>query len=102
MEERNVKECWMSPYGEIIWCKYGHPPMAFKLILERYNSGRYKNISEVEEKIIDPIEFLELLGWIRCSKMEMSNHGWAVGNFKHLSTDQRNKLFDLTGKYFDE
>ena len=91
-----MKECWLSPYGEIIYTngEWEHASKAAKILFERYNNGKWEYIEEVWCEWKTPTDLLEDLGWIRYSTI---SNNWVFDNSSKLTTDQKNKMFDLTG-----
>lgn len=94
-----MHDCWLSPYGEVIWCSgaWNHNQDAINLLIERYG---YKDIIDIDDtfpfKLATDI-LTEVYGWCRYSTC--ANRGWLW--IKPLTTEQKNKIFDLTGELFD-
>lgn len=90
-----MKDCWLSPYGEVIYVeeegKWLHCKTAAKILNERYNYNYDPN---------DPsIEWLDILhskGWVRYS--HFFNTGWIYNPYT-ITTDQKNKIYELTGDF---
>lgn len=90
-----MKDCWLNPFGEIVWCRgaWSHNQDAERILIERYGFedeidiySRYpfKNATDV---------LMDEYRWCRYSTC--ANRGWCWN--KELTTDQKNKMFDLTG-----
>lgn len=91
-----MKECWLSPYGQVIYTggEWEHASKAAKILFEMYNNGKWKYIEEVWCEWKNPSEQLEDLGWIRYSTI---TNNWVIDSNTKITTDQKNKMFDLTG-----
>lgn len=91
-----MKDCWMSPYGEVLYCSgiWNHNSDAEKILIERYG---FKDALDIDDKYPDLLasEVLEeIYGW--CRYTTCANRGWMW--LKKLTTDQKNKIYDLTGE----
>lgn len=92
-----MKDCWVSPYGEVIYIEedgiWLHAKKAAEILNERYG---------YDLDIYDPnYRYLDILhdkGWIRHSKY--MNTGWIYNPFT-VTRDQKNTMFDLTGVVID-
>ena len=97
-----MKECWLSPYGEVIYTSgmWGHAEAAAKILFERYNDGSWEGTQDVWREVImeynSPTDLLQEKGWIKFSTI---TNEWII--FKEPTTDQKNKMFDLTGYICD-
>ena len=89
-----IKKCWLSPDGEIIYCGADHGMTARKII-----SSRYPN--DVQKSNEDSRDFLHKKGWARfCDVLwAITGSGWVIP--RHLTTDQKNKIFELTNEWFE-
>lgn len=87
---KRTSKCWISPDGQVITCP-DHKIFARRIIAERYPS-EYKNQ--------DVLDFLYNKGWARfCDVLwALSGSGWVIP--QHLTTRQRDKIFDLTQEWF--
>jgi len=86
---KRTSKCWISPDGQVITCP-DHKISAKHIITERY--PEYKNQ--------DVLDFLYNKGWARfCDVLwALSGNGWVIP--QHLTTRQRDKIFDLTQEWF--
>lgn len=94
-----MKDCWLSPYGEIIKCSgaWNHNQDAQKILIERYG---FEDIYQIYDKY--PFKnatdvLMDEYGWCRYSTC--ANQGWLYT--KELTPDQKNKIFDLKLNYND-
>lgn len=104
-----MKECWLSPYGEVIYTKgqWDHASKAAEIILERYNNGSWKNTTDVWCAVASgwgsdsPSDYLQNEGWIRYSTI---SNKWIVGRDYHIypTQDQKDKMYELTGFIYEE
>lgn len=92
-----MKECWLSPYGELIYTggEWEHATKAAAILFDRYNNGKWQFIEEIWCDWKSPTEQLEELGWVRYSTV---SNAWVVfEGYTHLTAEQKNKIFELTG-----
>ncbi|MBQ3414822.1 MAG: hypothetical protein IJH39_05650 [Clostridia bacterium] len=93
-----MRDCWLSPYGEVIYVSaWSHNTKAEELLIERYG---FEDIYDIYDK--HPFEtasdVLMKYGWIRYSTC--ANRGWLME--VKPSSEQKNKMFDLTGYVYDD
>lgn len=92
---KRIQNCWVSPDGRVIYCNK-HELEAVHIVMLFYPN-------EILEKHNgDLCDFLIANGWARfCNILyQMSGSGWVLP--RHLTTNQKNKIFDLTEEWFDE
>lgn len=104
-----MKECWISPYGEVIYTngEWDHASKAAEILFERYNDGSWENIQDVWCYTVmnwsskSPTDLLQEKGWIRYSTISES---WIVGKDYDIypTRDQKDKIYDLTGFIYEE
>ena len=104
-----MKECWLSPYGEIIYTngEWNHASKAAEIILKRYNDGSWKDTQDVWCGVAggwgskSPSDYLQNKGWIRYSTI---SNNWIVGRDYDIypTQDQKDKMFELTGFIYEE
>ncbi len=91
-------DLWVSPYGEVIKCEPGtwkHATTAGKILNERYG---YNLDTDYPELGWD--DELEHKGWIRWTSC--TGCGWILRPDVKPTTDQLNKIFELTGEIPDD
>ena len=104
-----MKDCWLSPQGEVVYCsgKWEHGRTAWKIMEE--NLG-------IDIDIIDDLDrtcgslttALESLGWIRYTTLPnyatggYDDIGWVINDNYKPTVGQKNKMYDLTGFIFDK
>lgn len=104
-----MKECWISPYGEVIYTggEWEHANKAAQILFERYNTdGKWKSPSDVWYEAASrcgsytTTDMLQEKGWIRYSTI---SEKWIVGDDYDIfpTTDQINKMFDLNGFVYE-
>jgi hypothetical protein len=96
--QKTMVDCWLSPYGEVIKCEPGswkHAATAAKILNERYG---YSLNPELPELGWDDI--LERKGW--CRWTSCTGCGWILRPDVKPTTDQLNKIFELTGYIPDD
>jgi hypothetical protein len=82
---------WLSPSGKV-WSTPklgGHIDLAFQIMKEKFKS-------DLENPEIDPIEYLESIGYIRYCDWG-SSPGWVIPSNHKLTRQQKEKMFLLTG-----
>ena len=99
-----MKDCWVSPYGEVVYIEENgiwlHAKTAAEILNERYNYNL---------NIYDPnVRYLDILhdkGWIRYSKYMVGYTGGCKGGWIYnpftITRDQKDKVFDLTGEVIE-
>ena len=104
-----MKECWISPYGEVIYTsgEWEHASTAAKILFERYNDGSWKSVQDVwyytasNWTSYTPTDLLQEKGWIRYSTI---SNTWIVGEDYDIypTTEQKDKMYELNGFIYDE
>lgn len=88
---KRTSKCWLSPYGEVILCA-DHRISGKNIIKDVYK--------EETNKMMDICKYLQEKGWARfCDVLwAIGDSGWVIP--KHLTTEQKDKIFELTEEFF--
>ena len=103
-----MKDCWLSPYGEVIYCsgKWNHGADAWKIMEETLGFDIDK-IDDLDIEYGSLTAALESLGWIRYTTLPnyktggYDDIGWVIKEGYTPTTEQKNKMFDLTGNIIE-
>ena len=90
-----MKNCWLSPRGDVYYCKLNHIIEA-ELIVEDLNLME----EFIEGPCDDLNEFLEMKGYVKWS--EKSPLGWCITSYTRLTQAQIDKIYELTGEVFED
>lgn len=89
----NLKDGWLSPYGEWVQSRYwGHGITADEILQERYPDSFERVGGDYGECTSE----LEKLGWIRFTTI---THKWIIEPFHKVTTAQKDKAFELTKQF---
>lgn len=102
METKSDFNCWLSPYGEVFECGCAnHAHKANKIIEDVYHIDACEAIL-TSDMYSTTYDFLEDKGWWRFSNLynDISRGEWVGRN--RPTTDQKNKMFDLTGFIYEQ
>lgn len=99
-----MKDCWLSPYGEIIYCsgKWNHGKDAWR-IMEEILGLDIDKIDDLDIKHGSLTAALESLGWVRYTTLPnyatggYDDIGWVIKEGYNPTEEQKNKMFELTG-----
>ena len=99
-----MKDCWLSPYGEVINCtgKWDHTGAAWKIMEEKLGLD-LDEIDQLDREYGSLTAALESLGWVRYTTLPnyatggYDDIGWVIKDKFEPTTDQKNIMFDLTG-----
>lgn len=87
-----MKDCWLSPYGEVIYVSaWSHNQKAEELLIERYGFEDEYHIYD-KHPFENASDVLMKYGWIRYSTC--ANRGWLIET--KPTTEQKDKMFELT------
>lgn len=99
-----MRDCWLSPYGEVVYCsgKWDHGETAWRIMEDKLGF----DIDKISDIIMGGslTEGLESLGWVRYTTLPnyatggYDDIGWVIKDGFEPTEDQKNKMFDLTGK----
>ena len=92
--EKIIDPCWLSPLGEVRYCKLNHGLEAVSIIEEKYNDPANEEL--LEKYGFDYDLFLEDKGWIKYTHNTSGCPMWAFG-CRRLTKKQLDKMFELTG-----
>lgn len=94
-----MKNCWLSPQGTIYFC-CNHIQGAKHIIEECGLTNEFEEVANGRTSF-SVERFFELKGYIKYSDIKVAS-GWCIIPGTRLTKAQINKIYELTGEFFDE
>lgn len=103
-----MKDCWLSPYGKVIYCdcKWNHGKDAWRIMEENLGLDIDK-IDKLDREYGSLTAALESLGWVRYTTLPnyatggYDDIGWVIKEGYIPTKEQQDKMFDLTGYIYE-
>ena len=98
---KTIKDCWLSPKGDVYWCREyeSHMRAAERLICELNLTEEFSKFKE-EFPNMSEGTFLYRKGFVRYIRWILPKERWAINNHR-LTKAQKDKIYELTGDFYD-